>query len=61
MVYKLLDLMCKIADILEAIADWIRQKALYNRWTTCPYCLIENGYGHKFDCPMAKGDGDDGY
>lgn len=64
MVYKLIDfylhILHVIADMLESLADFIRQRAMYNRWTTCPYCLIENGYGHKFDCPRARGDGDDG-
>jgi hypothetical protein len=63
MKYKLIDLwlhiLHQLATMFENIAYWFRQKAIYNRWTTCPYCLIENGYGHKFDCPKAKGFGDD--
>jgi hypothetical protein len=59
MIYRLLDFVLWFSGKLDDVSYWMKQKALYNRWTTCPHCLIENGYGHKFDCPRAKGDGDD--
>ena len=40
-----------LANLLEDIAYFLRQKAMYNRWTTCKHCYMELGYGHKKGCP----------
>jgi hypothetical protein len=50
----LLTLPHHFAGWLDDRAYDIRQKALYNRWTTCPHCKIENGYGHRKGCPKSK-------
>ena len=49
-----IDCLYWLATRLDDLSYWLYQRALYNRWTTCKYCHIENGYGHKDWCPKAK-------